>query len=129
MIPSGQHTLGCAGLLEQRIFLKPFHGVFGVAAEYAVRLFKDESGISEHLLKLAHFLAAESGGAALMVESSVIARAAGRSIGSAWGRPFGRGCSRRSSRRPTAQERPRVYTVLLCDFPSRSSDSAGILCR
>ena len=47
-----------AGLLEQRVFLKPLHGLFGVAAEYAVRLFKDESGIPEHLLKLAHFLAA-----------------------------------------------------------------------
>ena len=47
-----------AGLLEQRVFLKPLHGLFSVAAEYAVRLFKDESGIPEHLLKLAHFLVA-----------------------------------------------------------------------
>ena len=72
---------------------------------------------------------AEFGGAALMAEYSVIARAVGRSIYSAWGHPFGRGFSRRSLRRPTARERPRVYTVLPCDFPSRSSDSAGILCR
>ena len=71
--------------------------------------------------KCSIFFSAAEGGAALKVEPSVIAHAAGRSICSAWGHPLRARFSRRSSCRPIAQGRPRAYTVLPCDFPSRSS--------